>query len=271
MPADRIDCINWYCKCNLRNENQNLTSENQEAVRQIEDNRRISENKSKAMKQYISDLSKVQEQQEQNVNMLSDRIAKLYNKEHVRNLLTQNEAGYPKKVLIKIALQSVLATLRAQPNRYDIIFNDNNSTIMTVSNNEYEESIVAMTQAFGRDLLNQAMSQTIETLELEAEAETGTETEIETDAEAKAEDIEGGEEVTGSTETKAEAAVENTEAAAAKEEEEEQANLAKEDKSAQEEAESESEDIEEDIASTETKAEAENIEAAAEEETKPEE
>jgi hypothetical protein len=36
-------------------------------------------------------------------------------------------------------------------------------------------------------------------------------------------------------------------------------------------AESESEDIEEDIASTETKAEAENIEAAAEEETKPEE
>ena len=66
---------------NLRNENQNLTSENQEVVRQIEDNRRNSENKSKAMKQYISDLSKVQEQQEQNVNMLSDRIAKLYNKE----------------------------------------------------------------------------------------------------------------------------------------------------------------------------------------------
>ena len=61
---------------NLRNENQNLTSENQEVVRQIEDNRRVFENKSKAMKQYISDLSKVQKQQEQNVNMLSDRIAK---------------------------------------------------------------------------------------------------------------------------------------------------------------------------------------------------
>ena len=56
---------------NLRNENQNLTSENQEILRQIENNRRISENKSKAMKQYISDLSKVQEQQEQKVNMLS--------------------------------------------------------------------------------------------------------------------------------------------------------------------------------------------------------
>ena len=208
---------------NLRNENQNLTSENQEVVRQIEDNRRNSENKSKAMKQYISDLSKVQEQQEQNVNMLSDRIAKLYNKEqklynkeqklkavvsrfenknrgyakikriaeeHVRNLLTQNEAGYPKKVLIKIALQSVLATLRAQPNRYDIIFNDNNSTIMTVSNNEYEESIVAMTQAFGRNLLNQAMSQTIETLESESEAEAGAGAEGTTDAEAKPKDTE---------------------------------------------------------------------------------
>jgi hypothetical protein len=201
---------------NLRNENQNLTSENQEVVRQIEDNRRNSENKSKAMKQYISDLSKVQEQQEQNVNMLSDRIAKLYNKEqklkavvsrfenknrgyakikriaeeHVRNLLTQNEAGYPKKVLIKIALQSVLATLRAQPNRYDIIFNHNNSTIMTVSNNEYEESIVAMTQAFGRNLLNQAMSQTIETLESESEAEAGAGAEGTTDAEAKPKDTE---------------------------------------------------------------------------------
>jgi hypothetical protein len=47
----------------LRDEKQSLQYENQDLVRQIEHDRRIFENESKAMQQYGSDLSKLTEQQ----------------------------------------------------------------------------------------------------------------------------------------------------------------------------------------------------------------
>jgi hypothetical protein len=156
---------------NLRYEKLSLQYENQELVRQIEYNRQVFENQSKAMQQYISNLSNVQEQQQQNVEMLSTKIAKLgaieqkqraavsrfkdtknYRKiegiaqKQIRNYLTVNEANYPKKSLITFALQAVLGTLREQPNRYNIIFNDNSPII----SNEYQETIITMTQTFGR-------------------------------------------------------------------------------------------------------------------------
>ena len=68
-------------KENLRNENQGLRRENQDIVNGIHYNRRMFENESKAMQKHITDLSKVQEQQQHNVDTLSERIFNLYNKE----------------------------------------------------------------------------------------------------------------------------------------------------------------------------------------------
>jgi hypothetical protein len=88
--------------------------------------------------------------------------------------------------LITIALQSVLATLREHPNRYNIIFNNNNNnnnnnedTDITISN-EYQESIVSMIQRFARDLLHQAVEQTMATVVESSQTETEAEdTEVE--------------------------------------------------------------------------------------------
>jgi hypothetical protein len=74
-------------KENLRNENQGLRRENQDIVNGIHYNRRMFENESKAMQKHITDLSKVQEQQQHNVDTLSERIFNLYNKEQEQNAL----------------------------------------------------------------------------------------------------------------------------------------------------------------------------------------
>jgi hypothetical protein len=159
-------------------------------------------------------------EQQQNVDTLSERIEKLYNKEqkqklvvskfgdtnkkyrkiknivkeHVDELLKQTEQN--QKAVLSIALISIIQALKDNPDKYNVIFNNNNT-------NECQQELVAIGQTFYRNLVDEHVSQTMALLESKAE--------------------------------------------------------------------SESEDIEEVIASTETKAEAENIEAAAEEETKPEE
>jgi diadenosine tetraphosphate (Ap4A) HIT family hydrolase len=205
---------------NLRNENQNLRYENQELIRQIQYNKRMFENDSLAMQKHIADLSELSEQQQQNVDTLSERIEKLYNKEqkqklvvskfgdtnkkyrkiknivkeHVDELLKQTEQN--QKAVLSIALISIIQALKDNPDKYNVIFNNNNT-------NECQQELVTIGQTFYRNLVDEHVSQTMALLESKAE--------------------------------------------------------------------SESEGIEEDIASTETKAEAENIEAAAEEETKPEE
>jgi hypothetical protein len=109
-----------------------------------------------------------------NTNRVYRRVKNIA-EEYVKNLLTQNEAGYPKKVLIKIGLQSVLATLRAHPNRCDIIFNDNSPII----SDEYHETIITMTQTFAKDLLNQTVEQTMATLESKSDIETEEEEDTE--------------------------------------------------------------------------------------------
>ena len=89
--------------------------------------------------------------------------------------MTVNEANYPKKSLITIALQAVLGTLREQPNRYNITFNDNSPII----SDEYQETLVAMTQTFAKDLLNQTVEQTMATLESKSDIETEEEEDTE--------------------------------------------------------------------------------------------
>jgi hypothetical protein len=71
---------------NLTYENQSLRGENQDIINRIQYNRRIFENDSKAMKEQTAELIKLQKQQQQNVDTLSERIATLYNKERELNV-----------------------------------------------------------------------------------------------------------------------------------------------------------------------------------------
>src|SRR5919108_4666569 len=191
---------------NLRNENQNLRYENQELIRQIQYNKRMFENDSLAMQKHIADLSELSEQQQQNVDTLSERIEKLYNKEqkqklvvskfgdtnkkyrkiknivkeHVDELLKQTEQN--QKAVLSIALISIIQALKDNPDKYNVIFNNNNT-------NECQQELVAIVQTFYRNLVDEHVSQTMALLESKAESESedieediaSTETETETE------------------------------------------------------------------------------------------
>ena len=163
---------------NLRNENQNLRYENQELIRQIQYNKRMFENDSLAMQKHIADLSELSEQQQQNVDTLSERIEKLYNKEqkqklvvskfgdtnkkyrkiknivkeHVDELLKQTEQN--QKAVLSIALISIIQALKDNPDKYNVIFNNNNT-------NECQQELVAIVQTFYRNLVDEHVSQTM--------------------------------------------------------------------------------------------------------------
>jgi hypothetical protein len=137
----------------LRNQNQNLRCENQDIVNGIQYNRRIFENQSRAMQEHITGLFKVAEQQQQNVDTLSERIAILYIKEQeqerivsrfkdtnktyrkvksiaeeqVNKFWSQSLKEPDKKGLFSIVLSSMAEALRQNPQRYDIIFNNDNN------------------------------------------------------------------------------------------------------------------------------------------------
>src|SRR5919109_5459457 len=64
---------------NLTYEHQSLSYQNQELVREIQNNKRSFENQSRAMQEHIASLFKVSEQQQQNVDTLSERILGLAN------------------------------------------------------------------------------------------------------------------------------------------------------------------------------------------------
>jgi hypothetical protein len=189
---------------NLTYEHQSLSYQNQELVREIQNNKRSFENQSRAMQEHIASLFKVSEQQQQNVDTLSERILGLANQkqsleefvykfrntnkkylkiksvaeEHVNKLLTQTEQD-KKALLLSIALQSVILALRESPDRYNIIFSNNNN--YNNNNNEYEEGILAIAQTFFKNLLNQSVNQTMATLEAETEGSESTEAEAETE------------------------------------------------------------------------------------------
>jgi hypothetical protein len=159
------------------------------------------------MQEHITGLFKVAEQQQQNVDTLSERIATLYIKEQeqersvsrfkdtnktyrkvktiaeeqVNRFWSQALRELDKKGLLSIVLSAVIGALRERPDRYDIIFCGGNSGN---SNNIYEQQN-AVLEAFAKlskALIERLVNETIETLESQTEADVESEDTPELDA-----------------------------------------------------------------------------------------
>ena len=197
---------------NLAYENQSLRDENQDLVNRIQYNRRMFENDSKAMKEQIAELVSLQEQQQQNVDSLSERIAALYNKEQEQNLVvsrfkdtntTYRKAKTiaeeqvnkfwlqalkepDKKMVFTIMLSSMTEALRERPDRYDIIFNNENSN----NNTQKQDAVLEVSNKVSNASIERLVNETMNTLESQADADTESEAEAENTELGATEDIE---------------------------------------------------------------------------------
>src|ERR671923_167492 len=73
-------------------------------------------------------------------------------KEHVDELLKQTEQN--QKAVLSIALISIIQALKDNPDKYNVIFNTNNT-------NECQQELVAIVQTFYRNLVDEHVSQTM--------------------------------------------------------------------------------------------------------------
>jgi hypothetical protein len=154
------------------------------------------ENESKAIQKHITDLSKVQEQQQHNVDTLSERIFNLYNKEQEQNALvsrfkdtnktyrkvrtkaeeqvnrfwSQAIRELDKKMVLSIVLSSVIEALRERPDRNDIIFN-NNDNYNNNNNEQRQDAVLEISNRLTNSLLERLVNQTMATLESQSESE----------------------------------------------------------------------------------------------------
>ena len=223
---------------NLTYENQSLRGENQDIVNGIQYNRRMFENDSKAMKEHIAELVRLQEQQQQNIDTLSERILGLANQkqsleefvyrfrstnqkylrikgtaqEIVSRFWSQALKEPDKKMALSILLSSLLEAIRENPDRYDIIFNNDNDS-STNNNAQKQNAVLEVSAKLSKALIENLVNETMNTLE--SQADTESEAEAENTELGATEDIEHTDkEEAVETESK------DIEAAAAEEEEE---------------------------------------------------
>jgi hypothetical protein len=182
---------------NVQSKNQSLRSENQDIVNGIQYNRRIFENQSRAMQEHITGLFKVAEQQQQNVDTLSERIAILYIKEQeqerivsrfkdtnktyrkvksiaeeqVNKFWSQALKEPDKKGLFSIVLSSMAEALRQNPQRYDIIFNNDNNNDNSNNNAQKQDAVLEVSNRVSNALIEKLVNDTMATLESQTESE----------------------------------------------------------------------------------------------------
>jgi hypothetical protein len=181
----------------LRNEHQSLTYQNEELIGKIQYNRRIFENQSRAMQEHITGLFKAAEQQQQNVDTLSERIAILYIKEQeqerivsrfkdtnktyrkvksiaeeqVNKFWSQSLKEPDKKGLFSIVLSSMAEALRQNPQRYDIIFNNDNNNDNSNNNAQKQDAVLEVANRVTNTLIEKLVNDTMATLESQTESE----------------------------------------------------------------------------------------------------
>ena len=115
-----------------------------------------------------------------------------------------------KKMLMSIVLSSVVEDLRENPERFAIIFNDNNNDSNHI--NKQQDAVLEVSQHLVSSLIQRLTADMMNTLESQSQSESDMDIAV---AEEKTE-IEG----TESTESEVVAKVDDTQAAAAEEEEE---------------------------------------------------
>src|SRR5919198_4022071 len=144
------------------------------------------------------ELTACQEQQEQDINMLSERIATLYIKEQeqersvsrfkdtnktyrkvktiaeeqVKKFWSQALKEPDKKMVFTIMLSSMTEALRQQPERYNIIFDgNNNNNNNDYTNNERQNAVLEVAQTLANSLIERLVNETMNTLESQAETD----------------------------------------------------------------------------------------------------
>jgi phenylpyruvate tautomerase PptA (4-oxalocrotonate tautomerase family) len=120
-------------------------------------------------------------------------------KEVVNRFWSQALKEPDKKMLISIVQSSVVEVLRENPERYTIIFNDNNNNNDSNHINKQQDAVLEVSAKLSKALIERLVNETMNTLE------SHTDTESEAEAE--------------NTETDVETKSKNTEAASAEEEE----------------------------------------------------
>jgi uncharacterized protein YoxC len=219
---------------NLYNHHQNLQYEHLQLQQNIRDQTSEFEAKKKAMREEISNLAYTRDELQKSVNNLGESMAELYDKkasleefvykfrstndkynriknavkEHVNRFWSQALREPDKKMLTSIVLSSVIEALRENPERYIIIFNDNNNNDSNHIS-EQQGAVLEMSQRLASSLIERLVNDTMASLEAQAESKAeNTELDI-------AEDIVE----TESTDKDVVAKADDTQATAAEEEE----------------------------------------------------